>query len=663
MFLRLKELEPLYDEVFGNFLDGLLRREHLSKFFRSDKQRRALIKTLRENISRSFEEDKEVLHERYMQIAEYHNNRRGVPFIDFMEALNFLMGEFYKILLRENKLLNYYEVITTFFEEVKQFSAEGYLMALSREVRELYEWDTKSFKPLDNYRGFINDALNAIKSKDIDSMMKQINPYTGNVAKWISSPEAKMMSPDEDTLKGIEDLHIQVHSLLESIMFYMQKGLYIQAYGLLKTFTNTSLLFLRKLDGIQASFNERKEKLFFEAIKNPDERDFIFFIEIENLPLLADIHGYEFKVATLKRLLDVVHSNAEEKYLLCLTGKNDEIMGFIKDTSQEEIGGFLNLIIENAQGRNEEESPKLKTIAMSAFEVFRQGQCLPDTFEKIMASLKDKAKVKEVYIANEDDVVGLKELIKSDAQKRRYAKDIFKEDRLEVFFQPVVGLRTGKVYDIEALVRLKEDNRYIPAFLFIDNLYRQNLIAELDMRVLEKVIGYAKQIKCIAKKVFINVSPLSLKSFEFRKSIERAITKLKEEEVTPYFELTEQAVLEHLDLVKYLNSHYGIRFAIDDFGTGYSSLKTIADLSEIEAVSYLKIDGSLTKGLPHSEEVYKIVKSTAYMAKSLGLKTVAEFVENEGLVGILKELDIDYGQGFHFSPPLHIDALMQKYQQ
>jgi len=139
--------------------------------------------------------------------------------------------------------------------------------------------------------------------------------------------------------------------------------------------------------------------------------------------------------------------------------------------------------------------------------------------------------------------------------------------------------------------------------------------------------------------------------------------RFKDDDISLYIEITEQVVFENVDIVKYLNSYYGINFAVDDFGTGYSSLKTLADLAEAEAISHLKIDGSLTKRILESEEIYKIVKSISSMAKSLGLKTVAEFVENEKMVKTLLELEIDYGQGFYYSPALPIDELVQKYQQ
>ncbi len=119
--------------------------------------------------------------------------------------------------------------------------------------------------------------------------------------------------------------------------------------------------------------------------------------------------------------------------------------------------------------------------------------------------------------------------------------------------------------------------------------------------------------------------------------------------LVPYFEITEQALLDNSELVSYMSRHYGVKFSIDDFGTGYSSFNMLGELSESGSISHLKIDGSLTTKILKSEASYKLVKSTCEMAKKLELKTIAEFVESEGIVNALIELGVDYGQGYDYS--------------
>jgi EAL domain-containing protein (putative c-di-GMP-specific phosphodiesterase class I) len=104
-----------------------------------------------------------------------------------------------------------------------------------------------------------------------------------------------------------------------------------------------------------------------------------------------------------------------------------------------------------------------------------------------------------------------------------------------------------------------------------------------------------------------------------------------------------QTVINFIDEVK----KYGCKIAIDDFGTGYSNFAYLIKLK----ADYLKIDGSLIKNINTDQNSYLVVLTIVEFAKKLGMQTIAEFVENEHIFKIVKELGIDYSQGYHFSPP------------
>jgi len=136
---------------------------------------------------------------------------------------------------------------------------------------------------------------------------------------------------------------------------------------------------------------------------------------------------------------------------------------------------------------------------------------------------------------------------------------------------------------------------------------------------------------------------------------------LKSVGVRPYLELTEQSFMENLELIKQLHDQLNITFAVDDFGTGYSSLRTVAELAEHQVIEYLKIDGSIVSNILTSEETFQVLDSAGYMSRKLGLKNIAEFVESEELANKLQTMGIEYGQGFHFSHPLSLEELLERY--
>ena len=92
---------------------------------------------------------------------------------------------------------------------------------------------------------------------------------------------------------------------------------------------------------------------------------------------------------------------------------------------------------------------------------------------------------------------------------------------------------------------------------------------------------------------------------------------------------------------------HGCKIAIDDFGTGYSNFEYLLKLK----ADYIKIDGSLIKNIDTHKETELVVSIIVEFAKKMGMKTIAEFVENESILNKVKELGIDYSQGYHFSPP------------
>lgn len=92
----------------------------------------------------------------------------------------------------------------------------------------------------------------------------------------------------------------------------------------------------------------------------------------------------------------------------------------------------------------------------------------------------------------------------------------------------------------------------------------------------------------------------------------------------------------------------GCKVAIDDFGSGYSNFEHLLKMD----IDFLKIDASIIKNIAKDESSYKITKTIIEFAKSLNLKTIAEYVENEEIFKIARSLGVDYSQGYYFSPPI-----------
>lgn len=221
--------------------------------------------------------------------------------------------------------------------------------------------------------------------------------------------------------------------------------------------------------------------------------------------------------------------------------------------------------------------------------------------------------------------------------------------------QEMVALQPGAVdgYRTEFLLRLREGDETIPPGAFIPAAERFNLMTKIDRKVIELAFQYLDRTGLGRKKTgtfFINLSGSSFNEPELflyiRQLAERY--KLKPERIC--FEITETSAIANLNVTQQFISsarEKGFKFALDDFGAGMSSFSYLKALS----VDYLKIDGGFVRNLLDDPIDLAIVDACNRIGHSSGLKTIAEFVENDEIKSRLVELGLDYAQGYGISMP------------
>jgi len=152
-------------------------------------------------------------------------------------------------------------------------------------------------------------------------------------------------------------------------------------------------------------------------------------------------------------------------------------------------------------------------------------------------------------------------------------------------------------------------------------------------------------------RVAVNLSPLQLTRFDFSRKVMDTLTRYKLSPEILEFEVTESTLMpetghafDQIDLL----AHMGIRFSVDDFGTGYSSLGRL----HLLPVDALKIDQSFIERITEPRGTYPIVQAIISLAHSLGMKVIAEGVENDAQMAQLRQLGCDRIQGYLFQRPL-----------
>ncbi len=230
-----------------------------------------------------------------------------------------------------------------------------------------------------------------------------------------------------------------------------------------------------------------------------------------------------------------------------------------------------------------------------------------------------------------------------------------------LYLQPEVELSTGKIVSMEALVRWEHPERgLVPPDEFIPVAEETGLIVELGEFVILEAIRFLRNFHDLGwteLRVGVNVSRRQLAQPHLTEFI---VDKLKEQGLPGralMVEVTESMVMDDMDnavhVLNALKSH-GIETAIDDFGTGYSSLNYLRRLP----VEYLKIDKSFVADADVAPESETIIRAISAMAKSLGLKTIAEGIERSAQEAILTQMGCEMGQGYFYSKPLPYDRLI-----
>lgn len=236
-------------------------------------------------------------------------------------------------------------------------------------------------------------------------------------------------------------------------------------------------------------------------------------------------------------------------------------------------------------------------------------------------------------------------------------KKAVEQDELQIYLQPQLDARTQSIVSAEALLRwIHPQHGFVPPDEFIALAEDSGVIKPLTRWV---ILHSVKALQTLHKlgyfiSLSINVSPQNLEEEDLTAYIVDTLSKHSIDPTYLTFEMTETAMLANPELASNVLNQWnkmGLSTAIDDFGTGYSSLSHLKRLPMRE----LKIDRSFIKDMLSSEEDKHIVQATLTIGHSLGMRVVAEGVEDEELLTKLAQLECDIIQGYHLSRPLSLD--------
>lgn len=394
-----------------------------------------------------------------------------------------------------------------------------------------------------------------------------------------------------------------------------------------------------------------------------DSRHMLCYIEILDFRMITNSCGIIAGDELLRNITQLLKSQVSQSEIIARLG--DKTFGLLlKDCSEDEGYGIAKKLRDHINQSHFEWEDKSYSVGVSIGLVpFSQHGFNADELlqQADSASITAKRSGHNRIRLYKDDDASIKAQTGMHEQVGRIDQ-IFAENRLFVRCQKIEAINPDKSAHshYETLLGIKDESGNIIApGDFLPAVEHCRRMPEIDRWMIDAVFYWMQQHKSFFAGIggfAINLSGQSLNSEEFLENLLRRLTDcdLPLHKIT--FEVTETVASDNLIFTETFISqikHFGCKFSLDDFGTGYSSYSYLKSLD----VDYLKIDGSFIKEIAHSPTDVAMVKSMNEIAHSLGLETIAEYVENDEIYAILKEIGVDYGQGWGIHKPVNIAEL------
>lgn len=409
-------------------------------------------------------------------------------------------------------------------------------------------------------------------------------------------------------------------------------------------------------------FEARLEKAIMD-VKQNKRSHVLCYMDLDEFKIVNDTCGHVAGDALLQNLAKYLEGKIRNTDTIARLGGDEFglLLPLCNINKAKEIANNLRTIIKNYQFVWDEKVFEVG-VSIGLVEINTNMRTLNDILKAADSACyvaKDLGK-NRIHIYQDDDIQLTQRL--GDMHSAQAVQESLADDRFILYAQEIRANHESEIkWHGEFLVRmLDEDGGLIFPDKFIPAAERYNLMIDVDKWVINKAFSYIKKLEEKydgAVLCAINLSGQSVCEHGFLNYI---INELDESGVSPdsvCFEITETAVVSNffhaeklLDILKGM----GCSFSLDDFGSGLSSFGYLKRLS----VDYLKIDGSFVKAMLDDEKDFAIVKSINQVGKEMGMKTIAEFVENDALHAKLIDLGVDFAQGYGIAKPVPVSSLL-----
>lgn len=383
----------------------------------------------------------------------------------------------------------------------------------------------------------------------------------------------------------------------------------------------------------------------------------ILMLDLDDFKDINDTYGHPCGDETLKEVAEVLHAIMRKGDLATRIG-GDEFAIILTETGQD--GAMVVAEKLRAELRDKEFlSPNGKTfhvttsIGLVSFP--KDARNISDLMAGVDIGLYRAKKMGKDGVCTVESV---EDKVQAGRDIRDHAETLrghLRNDRVLPYYQPIIDCKTGEVFAYESLARLAEPNgETVSAGMFIETIEKYGMGRELDRVIIRKTLEVLRKHTTdngIANKVFINISAQEIQGRGVLGYAEELCRELGIPPQCMVFELLERdAIGDMTNMRKFLSElrQSGFSFALDDFGSGYNSFHYLRELH----FEYVKLDGDYVRNILNSKIDFALVRNLVHLCQDLGTLTIAEFVESQEIMDKLREMGVDYAQGYHLGVPV-----------
>lgn len=497
--------------------------------------------------------------------------------------------------------------------------------------------------------GHENKAIEKLVDASYEVVFQHIPEIIDKYERMIVSNRHRHFEMNNNTLND-RDLIIQCRTMLKGVLVIVQDVTEIR--NLKHHSSHDGLTELVNRQNFESRLTNAYDK--FQKNKLPGA---VLFIDLDRFKPINDVAGHKAGDDILKKAATVLQSRTRSRDTCARLG-GDEFAVILEDCALP----FAQKVAETIRDDIEQMSVTFngRVLKVSASIGIAPFNTMHSNAQSISNAADRACQISKNSGRNQVHVIdGDMDEYKSYVQQVQWTeliKEAIEKDSFALFGQLIKPVDVSDEHShYEILLRLpKKDGGFYPPNAFIPVAERYQLMSQIDRWVLMKAFSLATDKARFA----INLSGQTISESSLATYIDVLMEKFSVVPENITFEITETSAIEnmkatHENMQKLREK--GFKFALDDFGTGFATFNYLSKI----AVDFIKIDGAFVKDVDSNSTHSVIVKSINQVGKSLGVKTIAECVENQATMELLAKYGVDYVQGYHLHKPEPIEQLLQ----